>query len=180
MNSTEADGQQHADAQPGRLPVSVQTLAQGDAMPVTVRPPETRTVDRTIVRNVHAPFVARRFARTMTIAWGLREYSEPVELVTSELVSNAVQHGAGISIDVRLICRDDTVTVKIWDADSTRYPIMAAADALEENGRGLLLVDALALKWGSYQAVPAGKVVWAAIGRCPIPPGLALADDDAL
>lgn len=132
-------------------------------MPETASLRQTRTADRTIVRNVHAPFAARRFARTMALAWGFREIAEPLELVTSELVSNAVQHGAGISVGVRLVCRDRLLTVKIWDANSTAYPAPASADPLQENGRGLLLVDALSLSWGSYRATPAGKVVWAAI-----------------
>lgn len=133
-------------------------------MPVTTRLPETRTANRTLVRNIHAPFAARRFARTMMMAWRLPELSGPAELVTSELASNAFQHGAGVSIDVRLICCNGVVTVKIWDADSDHYPIMSCADPMEESGRGLVLVDALSLKWGSYRADPAGKVVWAAIG----------------
>lgn len=133
-------------------------------MPVTTRPPGTRAVDRTMVRGIHAPFAARRFARTMTLVWNHPELTEPAELVTSELVSNACQHGAGIFIDVRLMFCDGMVTVKIWDADSTRYPIMACPGPLEEGGRGLLLVDELSRKWGSYRAVPSGKVVWACIG----------------
>lgn len=133
-------------------------------MPVTTKPPESRVADRTIVRSVHAPFAARRFARTMTLAWNLPDLVDPVEIVTSELVSNACQHGTGVSIDVRLIRNGGVVTVGIWDADSTRYPVMSAAGPLEESGRGLLLVEALSREWGSYRADPVGKVVWARIG----------------
>lgn len=121
----------------------------------------TRTADRTIVRNIHAPHAARRFCRTQLVAWHLPGLLDAVELCASEIVSNAVQHGAGDSIEVRLILTGREFTLKVWDANGAEFPVMAVPDPLTENGRGLALVDSLSEAWGAYPVRPAGKVVWA-------------------
>lgn len=138
-------------------------------MPVTTRPPETDSrsgvaaVDRTIVRNVHAPYTARRFARTVLLAWGLPGLLDPAELIVSELAMNAYEHGAGPFVEVRLECCDGMVTIKVWDANGAKLPQMASADPLDESGRGLMITEALARRWGAYRAGPGGKVVFAVI-----------------
>lgn len=131
-------------------------------MPVTIQHRETaQAADRTISRNVHAPYAARRFARTQLLAWHLPGLLDAAELVVSELASNASQHGAGLAIKVRLVFSGGLLTINVWDGDSANFPVMTVADPLEESGRGLALVDALSESWGSHPAKPAGKVVWA-------------------
>lgn len=138
-------------------------------MPVTTTPPGTEppaaltAVRRTLVRNVHAPYAARRFARAQLRTWKLPGLTDALELVTDELAANAVEHGTGPFIAVRLELSDSAVTVKVWDANSDRMPALpdpAAAD-LDEHGRGLLLIEALSSKWGAYRSPTGGKVVWA-------------------
>jgi len=54
-------------------------------MPVTFQRREiTQPVDRTIFRNVHAPYAARRFVRTQLMAWNLPDLLDPAELVISD------------------------------------------------------------------------------------------------
>lgn len=131
-------------------------------MPVTAqRRGMTQAADRAIVRNVHAPYAARRFARTQLLAWRLPGLLDAAELVASEFASNALQHGAGLIIEVRLVFSGGKLTIKMWDANGADYPVMTAADPMEENGRGIALVAALSEAWGSYRAEPTGKVVWA-------------------
>lgn len=140
--------------------VGQESPPKGNAMPmVTQRRETTRTADRTIVRNIHAPHAARRFCRTQLLAWRLPGLLDTVELCACEIASNAVQHGAGDSIEVRLILAGREFTVKIWDANGAQFPVMAVPDFMAESGRGLALVDNLSDRWGSY-AVPTGKVVW--------------------
>lgn len=138
-------------------------------MPVTATPPETEppaattAVSRTLVRNVHAPYAARRFARAQLRAWNLPGLMDAAELVSNELAANAVEHGAGPFIAVRLELSGGAVTVKVWDADGDRMPMLPdpAPSHLNEHGRGLLLTEALSSQWGAYRPPAGGKVVWA-------------------
>ena len=139
-------------------------------MTVTTELPEAvarngAAADRDFVRNVHAPYAARRFARAQLLAWGVPGLIDACEVVVSELATNAVEHGTGEFIGVRLERRrDGVITVKVWDANGAALPEAAApADVLSENGRGLLLTEALSEAWGSYRVRPAGKVIWARI-----------------
>lgn len=138
-------------------------------MSVTTTPPDTEppavrtTVSRDLVRNVHAPYAARRLARAQLVAWGLPGLLDNLELLADELAANAVEHGAGEFITVRLELSGDAVTVKVWDAGADRMPALPgpAATCLDEHGRGLLLTDALSDQWGAYRSATTGKVVWA-------------------
>ncbi|NYE39304.1 anti-sigma regulatory factor (Ser/Thr protein kinase) [Streptomyces fulvorobeus] len=111
-------------------------------------------------------------------AWG--EPSERIEaaaLVVTELVANAVQHTNSRRIRCRLLRSHRGVRICVWDRGRGRVPspprpedVAAAApdggcpdpEDLPEDGRGLLLVDALAARWGT-SAGGAGRLVWADI-----------------
>ena len=99
---------------------------------------------------------ARGLARDTLSTWGLSELSETVELLVSELVTNAVRYGAG-DIGLRLI-RAGSLLCEVRD-DGYDLPTLCRADVTAENGRGLQLVTALAERWGA-QRTPTGKVVW--------------------
>jgi anti-sigma regulatory factor (Ser/Thr protein kinase) len=79
-----------------------------------------------------------------------------VELLVSELVTNAVMHTTG-PISIRLLLQTD-IRCEVIDSSRT-LPVRAEADLLDEQGRGLLLVDELARRWGT-QTRPGGKLVW--------------------
>jgi two-component sensor histidine kinase len=76
--------------------------------------------------------------------------------VVSELVTNAIRHGAP-PIQLRLI-RDDGIVCEVADASSTA-PHLQRSRALDEGGRGLLLVCELAESWGTRQTTT-GKTIW--------------------
>src|SRR4051794_27845446 len=99
---------------------------------------------------------ARELARDTLATWGLAGLSETVELLVSELVTNAVRHGAG-DIGLRLI-RTASLLCEVRD-DGYDLPTLRATALTAENGRGLQLVTALAERWGA-QRTPTGKVVW--------------------
>ena len=99
---------------------------------------------------------ARELARDTLATWGLAALSETVELLVSELVTNAVCHGAG-DIGLRLI-RTASLLCEVRD-DGYDLPNLRGTDLTSENGRGLQLVTALAERWGA-QRTPTGKVVW--------------------
>ncbi|GLY74420.1 hypothetical protein Airi01_026870 [Actinoallomurus iriomotensis] len=110
------------------------------------------TFDALPVRVRHS----RELVREALATWGLTELADTVELLVSELVTNAVRHGAG-DIGLRLI-RTDSLLCEVRD-DGHELPALRRADVTAENGRGLQLVTALAERWGT-QRTPTGKVVW--------------------
>ncbi|MFF5311035.1 SpoIIE family protein phosphatase [Streptomyces massasporeus] len=90
-------------------------------------------------------------------AWGLSEYGFAMELILSELITNAIRYGAG-PIHVRLI-RDRTLICEVADSSSTS-PHLRYAATTDEGGRGLFLVSQMAERWGT-RYTPQGKVIWA-------------------
>lgn len=90
-------------------------------------------------------------------AWGLEEHAFTMELVVSELVTNALQHASG-TVTLRLIL-DDALICEVSDGSSTS-PHPRKAQPLEEGGRGLFLVGQLADRWGT-RYTEAGKTIWA-------------------
>ncbi|WP_406407704.1 ATP-binding protein [Streptomyces sp. NBC_01643] len=89
-----------------------------------------------------------------------------VALVTAELASNAITHGRLPGRDFRLVLRHlpEVVRVEITDTRPERLlPTRTAtpADATAEAGRGLLLVEAYATRWGCTVLDAYTKCVWA-------------------
>ena len=111
---------------------------------------------------------ARLHARQVLWEWRLEGQADTIELLVSELVTNAVQASAGLGpavASVRLwLCSDGhRVVVQVWDG-CDRLPVRRDAEPDSAGGRGLLLVDSLSAQWGSYRPEGAsGKVVWALV-----------------
>jgi anti-sigma regulatory factor (Ser/Thr protein kinase) len=85
---------------------------------------------------------------------------EAAQLVTSELVTNAVVH-TGTKIDLTLRLVGASLHIAVRDGGPGR-PRITDIDESSESGRGLLLVDALASSWGTFFPDD-GKVVWATV-----------------
>lgn len=88
--------------------------------------------------------------------WQLEAVADTFQLLVSELITNALLHGAG-SIVLRLI-RGDALLCEVYD-DGQDMPHLCHADATAESGRGLQLVSHLAAAWGTHRT-DGGKVVW--------------------
>jgi serine phosphatase RsbU (regulator of sigma subunit)/anti-sigma regulatory factor (Ser/Thr protein kinase) len=99
---------------------------------------------------------ARELARGQLTAWGLEALIDTVELLVSELVTNALRYGEG-EIRLRLL-RDRTLVCEVWDAGLVQPRRRRARDT-DEGGRGLQLVGLLSAAWGSRRT-PRGKTVW--------------------
>ncbi|MEU6057260.1 SpoIIE family protein phosphatase [Streptomyces sp. NPDC047097] len=103
-----------------------------------------------------APGRARRLARRALARWDLEELSDQVELLVSEVVTNAVRY-AERPVTLRLL-RTDVLRCEVGD-DSPQLPRQRRARDTDEGGRGLFLVNRLARRWGATR-LSTGKVVW--------------------
>ena len=88
-----------------------------------------------------------------------RDLIEIAQLLTSELVGNAMQHGRG-TITLTIMRQRGFVRVEVGDDGAARPRLIRSADVLSGN-RGLMLVEGFADAWGvrSAESGP-GKVVW--------------------
>jgi anti-sigma regulatory factor (Ser/Thr protein kinase) len=111
---------------------------------------------------------AQLHARHVLREWQLCEHADTVELLVSELVTNAVRACGGLASPVvRLVLASDRqcVVIRVWDGGD-QMPVRRNAGPDSECGRGLLLVESLSADWGSYRKAN-GKVVWALINALP-------------
>ncbi len=108
--------------------------------------------------------VARLRIRAVLGLHGLGEYAADAEIVTSELVANAIQHVRGdgthtIGVTLARIRSPESVTVVVTDC-SSEGPVNRQPLAGSEQGRGMLIVDELSAHWG-WRLTHGGKAVYA-------------------
>ncbi|GII83883.1 hypothetical protein Ssi03_18730 [Sphaerisporangium siamense] len=120
--------------------------------------------------SVHA---ARSYASGSLCGWGMGDIAGDLELVVSELATNALRHGllldrrdaarrATEPIRMSMIRRDSLVTCAFADPGAAP-PVMRDPSPLEPGGMGLHIVESMSLRWGWHPLPPAGKVVWAVL-----------------
>jgi anti-sigma regulatory factor (Ser/Thr protein kinase) len=106
--------------------------------------------------------VARRFVVDTLRSWGSAGHVDVAELLTSELVTNAVLHvGSEVGLVVRLTPL--AVRVEVLDA-SPEPPLPRHYEYDDLNGRGLRLVESMSAAWG-FDPNDHGKVVWFELPR---------------
>ncbi|MFL4910038.1 SpoIIE family protein phosphatase [Streptomyces sp. MMS24-I2-30] len=114
-------------------------------------------------RDLRAVAQARGFVHERLREWGLADLSDDLQLMTSEVVTNALVH-AGSDVDIRIRFFGDRVRLEVRD-EATDPPVPALYSLSEEgssraeHGRGLYLVDALARAWNTSPN-GRGKTVW--------------------
>lgn len=87
------------------------------------------------------------------------------QLVMSELFSNAVVHTRSTSIACVLVAHATQLRIEVRDqGDGVSRPTTRDADAADEHGRGLLLVESLTDAWGVIGGEQGeGRTVWASL-----------------
>ncbi|MEV4916085.1 ATP-binding protein [Streptomyces tirandamycinicus] len=118
-----------------------------------------------------------RLARLLTTAqlacWAIP--SESAARVVAELAANAALHGRvpGRDFRLRLAVEDESghLRIEVTDTRGDRLPpgpgtLTPPADGAE-SGRGLLIVEALAARWGVIAGPVPGKTVWAELDLVP-------------
>ncbi len=103
-------------------------------------------------------------ARHLTVEWALRTGcdADDAALLVTEVATNALRHG-GPGVDLWLRLLPDGLRVEIVDGRSDAMPQLRQPDAYAEGGRGILIVSALARRWGTDR-LAAGKCVWFELG----------------
>jgi anti-sigma regulatory factor (Ser/Thr protein kinase) len=112
--------------------------------------------------------IARFHVRAALGFHGLGEYADDAELITSELVTNAICHVADdpaetIAITVARVWHPPAVAVIVRDS-SPYGPVIRETAGSSERGRGLHVVAALSADWG-WHPQPGGKAVYAVIAK---------------
>lgn len=119
------------------------------------------------------PGVARATLQAILTAHGIGELVDRAALLTTELTTNSVRHSRGPAL-VRLMWLCPVLRVSVWDRGPGLPPVgcPAVAEPYADSGRGLVILDALADRWGGCGAGegpygPDGKTVWfeLAVGR---------------
>lgn len=126
----------------------------------------------TLPSHPQAALQARRHLHQLGHDWPSHVLDDTV-LATSELVSNAVQHGTG-DITLVVATANRSVRVEVHDHGDpiAQTPRSAtdhgAATNDDENGRGLVIVEAITARWGiTNHRPPPGKSVWFELDLTP-------------
>ena len=105
----------------------------------------------------------RRAAVTQLSRWGMPVAADEAELLVTELATNVVKHvGEGALATLILEWRGERLRLEVHDK-SRALPSPSTADCDSECGRGLHLLAALSVDWGTVLTA-SGKAVW-----CEIP-----------
>ena len=118
------------------------------------------TVQVELPKDLTAPGAARARTRGVLTDWRLPHLFDPVALVVSELVANAVRHGRP---PVDLLLRRSGRSIRVEIHDEAPVPLLRPVEASPEaeSGRGLAIVEEVADDAGLEQIPGDGKVAWA-------------------
>ncbi|MEE4490781.1 ATP-binding protein [Streptomyces sp. BE230] len=129
--------------------------------------------------------LARRLAVWKLDVWGIpygTPLSDDVALLVAELAANSVLHGRvpGRDFELRLAYAYEAgvVRVEISDTHEIRPDPLSVRppDTEADGGRGLLIVEAVACRWGVSDRVGPGKTVWAETAPSGMPDGPCVAE----
>lgn len=107
--------------------------------------------------RLDAAALARGHVRRALEGWELDELIEPVVLLTSEVVSNALLH-SGTAMTVQVARDGAGVRVSVEDG-SVVAPVRRRHSTTASTGRGVQLLASIAAEWGTEE-LTAGKIVW--------------------
>jgi anti-sigma regulatory factor (Ser/Thr protein kinase) len=112
---------------------------------------------------------ARRLVRQTLAEWGLDEYVDHMVLISSELVTNALRHGAGM-ISIRLFRAGRDLRIEVHD-HGPRRPVRRHAGTGDEGGRGLEVIDSLISMYDGHRGCTddgtgPGKTVYVVMQLC--------------
>jgi anti-sigma regulatory factor (Ser/Thr protein kinase) len=159
-----------------RRPSAAPAAAAGASAPAPapVPPVGTEPTVRTFLLQLSATPRGARLARLLAVeqlrTWG--RGTDTAGQIIAELTANAVTHGRVAGRDFRLRVSDlgEVVRIEVADTRGDRVPVLRTGTGgdEEESGRGLLLVELLAARWGVSSGPAPGKTVWAELDVPPM------------
>ncbi|MDN3020448.1 ATP-binding protein [Streptomyces sp. S.PB5] len=142
------------------------------APPTPPHPVIARTFTQRLSSTPRAARLARHLALHQLHSWGIphgSDTSDKVAVIVAELAANAVTHGRvpGRDFELRLALVTGSVRVEVTDTRAESRPpapgVVPRTGPLDEGGRGLVLVDALADRWEVLDREPPAKTVRAEV-----------------
>ncbi|MGW0627153.1 ATP-binding protein [Streptomyces sp. NPDC002758] len=127
-----------------------------------------------------ARLLATEWLRTWDLPYG---HAETAEHVIAELAANAATHGRlpGRNFHLALEATAAVLRIKVTDTRGDDLPHRRLPSTEAVSGRGLLLVEALADRWGVERGPAPRKTVWAELDlQEPNPGAVCSGDTDAL
>ncbi|MFD3534072.1 SpoIIE family protein phosphatase [Streptomyces sp. NPDC058664] len=101
--------------------------------------------------------------------WGMPELADDAELMTGELLVNVLLHTEGGAVLTLEVLPEPVRRVRLSVQDrSSAWPRRRTPGEAATSGRGLMLLDALASRWG-VEPRGEGKAVWCEIGPVQVP-----------
>lgn len=128
--------------------------------------------DAQLPHRVDSVPAARAFLTQLLHGWEVAdEVIDDASLLTTELMSNAVEHGSGV-VELEIAVQDGLLHIGVHD-DSVELPTQQdAASSSLEGGRGIWLVESIARDWGSESRDrEPGKTVWFELTTLRAPTG---------
>ncbi|MFI0710673.1 ATP-binding protein [Streptomyces inhibens] len=114
-------------------------------------------------RDLSSAGAARRYVRTTARWWGVApDQAEALELIAGELAGNALEHSNSRLVAVVLSRTARTASISVTDEGQGCASAPAGPGPEQERERGLLIVEALADRWGQRK-MSGGFTVWAEI-----------------
>ncbi|MFJ6437395.1 SpoIIE family protein phosphatase [Streptomyces sp. NPDC091416] len=112
---------------------------------------------------------ARTMVRQALADWNMAELADDAELVTGELLVNVLLHTEGGAVLTLEVLPEPVRRVRLSVQDrSSAWPRRRTPGETATSGRGLLLLDAVATRWG-IEPRGEGKAVWCEIGPAAPP-----------
>ena len=125
----------------------------------------TSLVAFTLPSTPYSVQMARFYIRAALGYHDLSDYAANVEIVTSELVTNAIAHASARTINLELTRLEDPAAVMVVVTDSSPLPPVKLDQAEDaQHRRGLHIVEALSARWGCTPQ-DHGKAVFAIFTR---------------
>jgi anti-sigma regulatory factor (Ser/Thr protein kinase) len=101
---------------------------------------------------------------------GLGHYASEAEIITSELVTNAIQHASSpdpttdkIGVTLIRVWDEEAISIIVTDSSSLP-PVKRETTTANDRGRGLQIVEALSAHWG-WHPEQRGKAVYAILAK---------------
>jgi len=144
------------------------TLRLVGSDPVVVSPAGPHGAEQSVVLPGQRQSVAvgRHWVVACASGHGLNGVlGQVIELLCSELLTNAVLHGADGG-PVALAVRVSTTAVRVSVSDAAREaPVVLHSEPSDLHGRGMAIVEAMSQRWGVENHAEGGKTVWFELDR---------------